>query len=272
MEKGCSRRGFTLIELLVVISIIALLVSILLPSLNQARETAKRVLCLSNLKQMGLGTFMYAEDNKGLLPSKREGEVWQGNYIAYFLLNNQSEPVRLGYLHKFGYCDNPKLFYCPSSKVKMEAYCDPMPWGTLPQVSNTMDGHDYVRISYTYHPQSKVREPWVGGPAPGCPVRADFPKVAVKNAQLNSEKTMVTDAIENYYLTKEEATNVGGPHKKTGFGDNELAFGILCGVFGDGHAIPCMNNPEAYEEILWWKSDIYSDKSYQFRFIVDSLR
>ena len=63
-----KRQGFTLIELLVVIAIIALLVSILLPSLNAAKESARRTMCLANLRSIGMAVVMYAQDNTGYLP------------------------------------------------------------------------------------------------------------------------------------------------------------------------------------------------------------
>lgn len=61
-------EGFTLIELLVVISIIALLIGILLPALGAARDAARGVKCLANMKQMGFVSLAYADENKGLLP------------------------------------------------------------------------------------------------------------------------------------------------------------------------------------------------------------
>jgi len=63
-----TKKAFTLIELLVVNAIIALLVSILLPSLKTAKELARQVVCLSNNKQVGVLFAYYAEDNKGLVP------------------------------------------------------------------------------------------------------------------------------------------------------------------------------------------------------------
>jgi prepilin-type N-terminal cleavage/methylation domain-containing protein len=132
-----KKRAFTLIELLVVISVIAVLMSILMPALQIARKQAATGRCLSNTKNLSLGWYMYMQENNGLIMSSEDnGKDRNEKYVGWcgiprdehgtLLSNSQQNPpvtdedeirgIKVGMLYP--YVNNPDAYHCPAATIK----------------------------------------------------------------------------------------------------------------------------------------------------------
>lgn len=144
--KRIRLNGFTLVELLVVIAIIAMLLAVLMPALQKAREIAKKNICLSNMKQLGVATVTYGIDNKYLWLTDRLSGDGRTNYNIYTETKRDGILgwwfVNHGLLYERGYIKDPKCFYCPSDNNKDMRYPDYWAGGKLINDSNN------VRVSY----------------------------------------------------------------------------------------------------------------------------
>ena len=176
-----ATRAFTLIELLVVVSIIALLVSILLPALGRAREAAKSVACMSNLKQMGYGIMYYAEDYNNYMPRSWDsgnGDPSTNNFMARISKYVGAEDNRVDMFYANG--EISRVWMCPTFKP-------PSGFGNNNIYSYAMNYH----LSYRYVPPQEATTTGLW--------HHDFNRVIkLDQIQQATEKILLSDILGNH--------------------------------------------------------------------------
>ena len=139
-------NAFTLVELLVVIGIIAILISVLLPALARARESANRAACLSNMRTIAQTILIYAHDNRQQVTLGCRGDLYQWNY-AVVAENGVRRYMCWGPLYLANLIKSPKAFYCPSdSSTHYQFNGEQNPW-----IPDTIVGGE-VRLGYGLRP------------------------------------------------------------------------------------------------------------------------
>lgn len=140
------KNGFTLVELLVVISIIALLVSILLPALNQAREAAKLTICMTNQRQIGLAMVNYADDN--------DQRIIPGNINNGVCLKASGLYTCIGQLLRSDHLPTPtsphNAVYCPADKYDYYTAKPGVPPGSERWLQDRWETGVYIDAGYEF--------------------------------------------------------------------------------------------------------------------------
>ena len=261
-----KHNGFTLIELLVVIAIIAILAAMLLPALSAAKERAKRISCVNNLKQMGLGIIIYATDNSDFMPPLKFNYAGNIQYpyelFRYTPVNvtpptydKDGGPYNLGVLWSSKIISDGKPYYCPSNAkgdvLAYETYSaiKAWPFGTDASLPSNNPNVGYVRSGYQYYPQSMNIETGVSTSAgsqdlPGWTHYDLGPKGTVrdwkcvplfKQTAIDQKKSMVVDVM---YKGLDALSHKSGG-KPAG----------LNAAFGDGHVN--WQNVKAFNAKVW---------------------
>jgi prepilin-type N-terminal cleavage/methylation domain-containing protein len=167
-----SHRAFTLVELLLTIGIIALLISILLPVLSKARESARRTACLSNLRQVHASFHLYALSNNDQVPLGYRAGFKQFNSMLYSFTSGKI--VLFGWLHNAGLMRSPSVFYCPSEtdpRSMLETPENPWPPGIDPAK------HTYA--GYGCRPEIEIPDVPSGLPSQPLPKLSRFRSKAI---------------------------------------------------------------------------------------------
>ncbi len=175
--------GFTLIELLVVIAIISLLVSILLPSLQRTQELARRTVCMTNQRSIGLSVALYAESNNDRLAPLLHGDdrLWDAAYARWF--SRLGDRRNLGIVYETGYVSDGRMLFCPSQRWPGFTWANHQPWPTLGTYTGQPGGLEGIRLPYMYNPW--VRDPW-----------SDCRRLYARLNEMPPDRLLVMDTME----------------------------------------------------------------------------
>lgn len=177
------RKAFTLVELLVVIGVIGLLLALLLPTLNRAREISARTSCLSNLRQVHMQYQLYALDFGDKVPLGYR-TAKQFNSMIYSGTSTK-QLVLFGWLYAHQAWKDPRIFYCPSERSpRMQFNTADNPWPPGPELMSTAN----VFSGYGCRPQVKLPDDLALYPDPtfNMPKLTEFKNKAILSDLMNS--------------------------------------------------------------------------------------